>query len=147
MHVAAGRVTISDPMSKPTIFISYSHEDEPEKPSEGEVRWLSFVHRYLKPAVKNGSFELWVDRHMSGGADWNPEIEAKLRSCHVFVLLVSANSTASSYILDKEIAIIRERQAKGENVHFYPIVLTPTPKAGLDKVKDKNLRPPDGRPL
>src|SRR4051812_17009072 len=69
------------------------------------------------------------------------------RSCHVFVLLVSAHSMASNYIIDKEIAIIRERQAKGEAVHFYPIVLTPTPQAGLDKVRDKNLRPRDGRPL
>ena len=54
---------------------------------------------------------------------------------------------ASDYIVDKEIAIIRERQAKGEPVHFYPLLLTPTPKAGLDKVKDKNLRPRDAKPL
>ena len=54
---------------------------------------------------------------------------------------------SSDYVVDKEIAIIRERQGKGEAVHFYPIVLTPTPKWGLRLVSDKNSRPPDGKPL
>ena len=133
--------------TKPVIFISYSHKDEPEKPRQDEIQWLSFVRTYLQPAVKHGVFDLWVDRHMPGGADWNPDIETKLRACDIFMLLVSANAMASDYIVDKEIAIIRERQAKGEPVHFYPLLLTPTPKAGLDKVKDKNLRPRDGKPL
>lgn len=129
--------------AKPVIFISYSHKDEPDYPREGEVQWLSFVRTYLQPAVKHGVFDLWVDRHMPGGTDWDPEIEEKLRACDIFILLVSA----SDYIVDKEIAIIRERQAKGEDVHFYPLLLTPTPDAGLDKVKDKNLRPRDAKPL
>ena len=133
--------------NKPLIVISYAHPDEPERPAEGEVKWLSFVTDYLKPAVKHGAVDLWLDRLMSGGADWEPEIEQKLRACDVFVLLVSRHSTSSDDVADKEIAIIRERQAKGETVHFYPLILTPTPNAGLDLVRDKNLRPRDGKPL
>jgi TIR domain len=133
--------------AKPVIFISYAHADEPEKPAEGEVQWLTFVCRYLRPAVKDGIFELWVDRYMMGGANWDPEIEQKLRDCDIFILLVSASAMASDYIIDKEIAIIRERQANGDDVHFYPLLLTPTPDAGLKKVRDKNLRPPDAQPL
>ncbi len=138
---------MADGTAKPVIFISYSHKDEPEHPRDGEIQWLSFVRTFLQPAVKHGVFDLWVDQHMSGGTDWDPEIENKLRACDIFILLVSANSMASDYIIDKEIAIIRERQAKGEPVHFYPLLLTPTPKAGLDKVKDKNLRPRDAKPF
>ncbi len=138
---------MSTESAKPVIFISYSHKDEPERPREGEIQWLSFVRTYLQPAVKHGVFDLWVDRHMPGGTDWDPEIERRLRDCDIFILLVSANSMASDYIIDKEIAIIRERQANGEPVHFYPLLLTPTPKAGLDKVKDKNLRPRDAKPF
>jgi hypothetical protein len=132
---------------KPIIFISYSHKDEPEHPRDGEVQWLCFVRTYLQPAVKHGVFTLWDDRHMTGGDDWDPEIERSLRECDIFILLVSAHAMASDYIIDKEIAIIRERQARGEPVHFYPLLLTPTPKAGLEKVKDKNLRPRDGKPF
>jgi hypothetical protein len=138
---------MADGTAKPIIFISYSHKDEPEHPREGEVQWLSFVRAYLQPAVKHGVFDLWVDQNMPGGTDWDPEIEQKLRACDVFILLVSANSMASDYIIDKEIAIIRERQANGEQVYFYPLLLTPTPKAGLDKVNDKNLRPRDAKPF
>jgi hypothetical protein len=138
---------MADGTAKPVIFISYSHKDEPEHPRGEEVQWLSFVRTYLQPAVKDGVFDLWVDQNMPGGTDWEREIEEKLRACDIFILLVSANSMASDYIVDKEIAIIRERQKKGESVHFYPLLLTPTPKAGLDKVKDKNLRPRDAKPF
>jgi hypothetical protein len=138
---------MSTTSTKPVIFISYAHADEPERPRDGEVKWLSFVQRFLQPAVKGGIFDLWVDRQMEGSADWDPEIEKKLRACDIFILLVSACSMASDYIIDKEIAIIRERQAKGDDVHFYPLLLTPTPKAGLDRVRDKNLRPRDAKPF
>ena len=132
---------------KPIIFISYAHADEPEKPAEGEIKWLSFVTGYLRPAVKQGAVEIWVDWLMPGGADWEREIGSKLRACDIFILLVSRHSLSSDYVVDKEIAIIRERQAKGEDVHFYPLVLTPTPKIALDLVRDKNLRPRDGKPF
>ena len=37
---------------KPLIVISYAHADEPERPAEGEVKWLSFVTGYLRPATQ-----------------------------------------------------------------------------------------------
>jgi hypothetical protein len=90
------------PPYKPKIFISYAHADEPEKPAEGEIKWLSFVTGYLRPAVKHGAVDIWIDRLMRGGDDWDPEIERKLRVCDVFVLLVSPHSMSSDYIVDKE---------------------------------------------
>ncbi len=129
------------------LFVSYAHADEPEKPSEGEVKWLSFVTGYLRPAVKQGAVDIWIDRLMRGGDDWDVAIERKLRECDIFILLASPNSLSSDYVVGKEIAIIRERQNKGEDVHFYPLLLTPTPKIALDLVRDKNLRPRDAKPF
>ena len=108
---------------------------------------VTFVLGFLKPAIKHGVFEFWVDRHMRGGVDLDPEIERRLRACDIFILLVSRYSMASDYIVDREIATIRERQKNGEDVHFYPLLLTHTPEVGLAKVKDKNLRPRDARPF
>ena len=105
---------MSSHSTKPIIFISYAHADEPEKPRGEEIQWLSFVMKILRPAVKNGEFAVWDDRQMPGGTKWNPEIERNLRACDIFVLLVSANSMASNYIIDKELEIAREREAKGE---------------------------------
>ena len=132
---------------KPIVFISYAHADEPEKPAADEIKWLSFVTGYLRPAVKRGAVEIWIDRLMPGGTDWEQEIAVKLRACDIFILLASRHSLSSDYVVDKEIAIVRERQAKGEDVHFYPLLLTPTPKIALDVVRDKNLRPRDGKPF
>jgi TIR domain len=130
----------------PLIVISYADADEPEHPAEGEVKWLSFVTGYLKPAIKSGAVDLWLDRLMPGGLEWAVAIERQLRLCDIFILLVSSHSM-SSPSTGKEIEIIRERQARGETVHFYPVVLTPTPKVLLDLLRDNNLRPRDGKPF
>jgi hypothetical protein len=42
---------LTDP-KKPLIVISYAHADEPEHPAADEVKWLSFVTGYLRPAIK-----------------------------------------------------------------------------------------------
>ena len=76
-----------------------------------------------------------------------PEIQRNLRACDIFVLLVSAKSMSSNYIIDKEIEIARERQAAADGLHIYPLLIEPTPKAGLERVHDFNLRPRDAKPL
>ncbi len=132
---------------KPLIVISYAPADEPDKPAEGELKWMSFVTDHLLAALPWGAVDLWIDRLTPDGAEWEPEIDPKLRACYIFILLVSSHSLSSDDVVDKEMAIIRERQDQGEAVHFYPIVLTRTPKVALDRVRDKNMRPRDGRPL
>ena len=113
--------------AKPLIFISYAHADEPEKP---RIQWLTFVMKYLRPAVKHGEFEVWTDREMEGGADWEEKIERNLRACDIFILLVSPNSLSSNYIIDKEIRIARERKTAGDDLHVYPLVLRTDPGRG-----------------
>ncbi len=132
---------------KPIIFISYSHKDEPEHPGPSEVQWLSLIRDFLRPAEQRGVFEVWVDQHVLGGETLDPAIEARLRSCRVFVLLVSQHSMASRYIIERELPIVRARQERGEAVVIYPIILSPTPSDGLSDIKDKNWRPRDGQPL
>ena len=128
---------------KPLIFISYAHADETAK---RRTQWLTFVMKFLRPAVKGGDFAIWVDSQMPGGTKWDEEIERNLRACDIFILLVSANSMGSDYIIDKELQIARERQAAGD-LHVFPLLLRPTPRAGLDRIRDFNLRPRDAQPL
>jgi hypothetical protein len=77
---------------KPPIVIRYADAEEPEHPAADEVKWLSFVAGYLRPAIKHGAVDLWLDRLMPGGADWEKEIEQKLSICDIFILLVSRHS-------------------------------------------------------
>jgi hypothetical protein len=147
MVISATEPAMPSQSRKPLVYISYSHADEPDTNARGKIKWLSFVISFLQPATKRGVFEIWTDRVMTGGAEWNKEIEGKLWDCDIFILLVSPNSMASQWIVDKDITIIRKRQASGEAVYFYPLLLQPTPTVALNLVSDKNLRPRDGKPL
>src|SRR5580693_4269090 len=53
---------------------------------------------------------------------------------------------SSDYIIDKELEIARRRQTAGD-LQIYPLLIEPTPKAGLQRVRDFNLRPRDAKPL
>ncbi len=131
------------PPYKSIIYLSYAQADEPEMPFEGEVKWLSFVTGHLQAAEEIGVLEIWTEP-LAPGADLVPEFQRKLRACDIFVPLVSPHSVAFEAVFGRQIAIIRERQAKGERVHLYPLLLTPTHETALDL---EILRPPGGRPF
>ena len=133
--------------AKPLVFISYAHKDGLSKPLESGVDWLEFVLEHLRPGERAGRYSLWVDLQMMGGAKWEAEIEQRLRVCDIFILLVSRRSMSSDFILDRELPIVRQRDAKGEPIHIYPVILTPTAIVGLDNVRDRNIRPRDAQPL
>jgi len=133
--------------TKPIIFISYARKDEPEKPARGEVRWRTFVQSYLAPASLNGIIHIWVDEGIRAGAMWKKEIEAQLKHCDLFILLASNNSLASEDVVNFEIKTIQERQARGENVHIFPIVLDPFSTKSVPWLMKLNLRPPSGKAL
>jgi hypothetical protein len=135
------------PTGRPIVFISYARKDETGRARGDDVQWLSFVLEFLRPAEMAGVFEIFADQLVPGGAKWEAEIEAKLRICDVFMLLVSPRSMASEWVVKKELPIVRERDARGETVHIYPVLLETTPIAGLDNVRDKNIRPADSKPL
>ena len=73
--------------------------------------------------------------------------QAQAPACDVFVLLVSRYSLASEYILETEIATIKERQQAKEDVHGYPLLLTTIPGYALDPVRRWNVRPKNLKPL
>ena len=135
-----------DGTAKPVIFISYSHLDEPEKPGDGEVRWLSFVQKFLRPLEKHGILKTWDDRRIRGGSGWREEISKQLNACDVCILLVSPNSLSSDFILDDEIKRMLERR-KEEGAHIYPIVITPTPFKGAEWLTEMQLRAGKTQPL
>jgi tetratricopeptide (TPR) repeat protein len=133
--------------ARPVIFVSYAQKDEPRKPKPGEVQWRTYVQSYLAPAVLNGLVHIWVDEGIRGGEKWKTEIQTQLKECSLFILLVSVNSLASEAVVNFEIKTIKQRLAKGESVHIYPIVLKPFPRKAVPWLMELNLRPKSGRPL
>lgn len=108
---------------------------------------MTFVQSYLASAGLNSIFHIWVDTGFHDGDEWKEEIETQLKSCDLFILLVSINSLASEVVVNFEIKTIQERQAKGENVHIFPIVLEPFPRKAVPWLMELNLHPRAGKPL
>ena len=76
-------------MSRPLIFISYSHRDED---------WKDRILLHLGIAQKQERFNLWDDRRIEGGEDWFEAITNAIDAGCVGILLVSANSLTSNFI-------------------------------------------------
>ena len=82
---------------KNKIFVSYSHTD---------TKWLNRVIVHLKPLERQGLLELWSDKKILAGKNWEIEIENALNNSAVAVLLISADFLASDFINNKELPIL-----------------------------------------
>jgi hypothetical protein len=56
-------------MAKPTVFVSYSHNDE---------QWKERLRPHLKILGQHGHMELWDDRKIDVGDTWYNEIESAM---------------------------------------------------------------------
>lgn len=118
------------------VFVSYSHRDE-------ELRQELEVH--LTALKRQGLIHTWSDRDITAGTGWQDEVERKLTSADVILLLVSPELIASDYCWDKEMIRALRRHWAGE-ARVIPIILRPcdwqsSPFGGLQAL------PRDGKPV
>ena len=124
-------------MSKPVVFVSYSHKDETEKES---------LVAHLRVLESTGAIELWVDDRIAGGADWEEEIERAIEKAHVAILLISANFLISDFILRKEVRSFLERR-KNEGLIVFPVIAKACAWRNVDWLARMNVRPKNGRSI
>jgi tetratricopeptide (TPR) repeat protein len=125
-------------VEKPTVFISYSHKDEEE--------WKDRVVTHLGVLRSQGLINIWEDRQIEAGADWHKNIQDAMKVASIAVILISANSLTSDYILNDEVPPLIERSAK-HGVRIFPLVVEPCAWQAVKWLSAMNLRPTDGRPL
>ncbi|MCE7922801.1 MAG: TIR domain-containing protein [Haliscomenobacteraceae bacterium CHB4] len=90
---------------QPRIFISYAHKNEAFKDEFREM---------VAPMEKSGKWNVWDDRWLLPGDNWNREILRHLEEAHVAVLLLTPAFFASDYIYDEEMRRAVERHRRGE---------------------------------
>ena len=97
------------------VFYSYAHEDR-------ELR--DKLSAFLAPLVQNNKLVEWYDRKVKPGADWAHEINDRLDTADLILLLVSGDFLASEYCFGVEVdkALARLKQGEAEVV---PILLKP----------------------
>jgi hypothetical protein len=118
------------------LFISYSHKDEPLR-DELEV--------HLAMLKREGAIEVWHDRRINAGDEFDASISGNLEAADVILLLVSPDFLASRYCYDVEVGRAMERHQSGA-ARVVPVILRPcdwhrTPFAKL------LAAPRDGKPL
>ncbi|MBN1221013.1 MAG: toll/interleukin-1 receptor domain-containing protein [Anaerolineae bacterium] len=124
-------------MSKPVVFVSYSHRDEVEKEQ---------LVSHLKVLERAGVIELWVDDRIAGGADWAQEIKQAIARANVAILLISANFLTSDFILGEEVpAFLQRRQSEGLTV--FPVIARACAWDSFDWLAQMNVRPKNARPI
>ncbi len=122
-------------MNKPSVFISYSHEDE---------KWKDRIEKQLR--VLQGTLDIWTDRQIGTGEDWRHEIEDALQKAQVAILLVSANSLTSKFILDDEITNMLLRRDQ-EGLKIIPIIVSDCAWRQIKWLAQMQVRPRDGKAL
>lgn len=97
------------------LFYSYSHKDE---------EFRDELETHLASLKREGLVEVWHDRRIEAGEDWNGEIAKRLNTADIILLLVSANFLASDYCYDLEVKRALERHANG-TARVVPVILKP----------------------
>jgi tetratricopeptide (TPR) repeat protein len=97
------------------IFFCYAREDE---------ELLKGLEKQLYALKLQGIIDVWHDRQISAGSEWEREIDKHLNSAHIILLLVSPDFMVSSYCYSKEMIRAMERHEYGEAC-VIPVILRP----------------------
>jgi hypothetical protein len=93
-------------------FLSYAHEDH---------AWRDAVLAHLGWLRHRGRLDLFDDRQIEPGTQWDPRIKAALEAADIVVLLLSPYFLNSRYCLVDELERALERQREG-SAELFPIV-------------------------
>ena len=102
--------------TKPTVIVSYSHEDSEE---------LAELKRFLSPLERENLIDFWDDTEIAKGSEWAKEIDAKLATASVALLLITQGFVASTFICQKEVPRIIARYRAG-SLAVLPVFLEPS---------------------
>lgn len=118
------------------IFFCYAHEDE---------QLLKSLKAHLRPLQQENLVTLWYDRNINAGTEWKNEIDLRLNSADIIILLISPDFMNSDYCYSVEMkqAIERHRQGSAQVV---PVILRYV-HWQLTVLKELQALPSDGKPI
>src|SRR5690242_971619 len=97
------------------VFISYAHEDE---------RLCKELDKHLALLKRQKIIDVWHERDISAGTEWEQEIDRHLNTAQIILLLISADFLASDYCYSIEMQRALARAERNE-AYVIPILLRP----------------------
>ena len=117
------------------LFVSYAHEDG---------KYLETLRNYLELLRTEGLIEVWTDKDIVPGKQWDEEMRRELDISQIVVFLVSTLSLGSKYIRRVEVTSAKRRHRGGKAV-VVPVILE---QSSWEKTWRKFQVPPEGgRPV
>src|SRR5947209_3524509 len=95
------------------IFFCYAREDETLRQG---------LEKQLRALRRQGVIDLWHDRNISAGTEWEREIDRHLNMAQLILLLISPDFMDSDYCYGKEMKRAMERHERGE-ARVIPVIL------------------------
>ncbi|MEW5958142.1 MAG: response regulator [Chloroflexota bacterium] len=124
-------------MTRPIVFISYSHQDEVEK---------NQLLSHLGVLEKAGLIDPWSDDRIGAGQDWQQAIERTMAQAQVAILLITVNFLTSDFILHKEAPALLKR-CETAGLIVFPVIAKDCAWRMIDWLATMNVRPKNGRPV
>lgn len=118
------------------LFVSYSHQDS---------TFLTEFVKHIQPLINSGLIDLWYDKKIIPGHDFQDEIDMNIENADIVCLIVSSNFLASDACLKEKKRALELRNSKGMAV--VPIIIS---SCGWKDDKDIPIKlalPEDGNPV
>ncbi len=119
------------------VFISYSHQDDALR--------KEFVSHLSGLQQHQGLIELWHDRDISAGSDWEQQIDVHLQEADIILFLVSSAFIQSRYCQSVEMTHALERHQQ-KTARTIPIFVRPSYYEGT-ALKSLQGLPRDAKPV
>ena len=136
MQVVELVIPKSNPKRTIEVFYSYAHKDE---------KLRNKLETQLSLLKQQGHITNWHDRKISAGQEWANEIDERLNTADIILLLISPDFLASEYCYGIEMEHALERHERGE-ARVIPVILRKVYWQGASFGKLQAL-PTDARPV
>jgi hypothetical protein len=119
------------------VMYSYSHKDETYKQE---------LNTYLAAQRREGLIEVWQDRQILPGSEFDKEIANALDESDIIILLVSANFIESEYCWSTEMKRAVQQHDEGK-AQVVPVIIKPSEGWKNAPFGKLNALPKDGQPV
>lgn len=102
-------------VKKPKVFVSYAHDDS---------EMLREMQEMLKMLQRNNVIDIWTDKEILPGQNWNKDVNDSLVNADIILLLLSSSFLNSDYIWHNEMQIALKNSKEGKAIAI-PVILRP----------------------